>query len=423
MPLATARHTERSPNVYPVMHRRHFCTSALGGLFAFALRHRCDRLFAADAGRVRKRCLVLWMAGGPSQMETFDPKPGTATGGPTQAIATRVAGLHIAANLPEIAKRMDRLSIIRSMTSPEGDHGRGEYYLHTGYPQVQAFPRPALGSIVSHQSPPADYPLFVSIGARGLGPAYLGPDHAPFAVENPEEAVRLITGLRRQRHALQRLLAFNRSFDAQHGDAALARRSASLARIERMLTTHFVSALDIAQASDSDRQRYGEGEFAQRCLLARRLLEAGVPFVEVAHGGWDTHADNFENVARLCQEIDRPWSVLMDDLQASGLWEETVLVWMGEFGRTPRINANNGRDHFPQVTPVVLGGGGLRGGLAIGQTNETGLEIESAPVSVPDLFATLLTALGIDPALEFRNQFGAIAPATDHGTPIAELLA
>jgi len=407
----------------PSLNRRQFCVGTMGGLFAFAMRHRCDRLFAAQASQVRKRCLVLWMAGGPSQMETFDPKPGAATGGPTRAIATRVPGLHIAENLPEIAKRMDRLSILRNLTSPEGDHDRGEYYLHTGYPRVQAFPRPTLGSIVSHQSPPADYPLFVSIGARGLGPAYLGPEHAPFAVESPTEAVRLITGLRRERFALKRLLSFNDAFDAQHSDAALARRSAFLARIERMLNTPFVAALDLERASPADRQRYGEGEFAERCLLARRLLEAGVQFVEVVHGGWDTHADNFNSVARLCQEIDKPWSVLMDDLQASGLWGETVVVWMGEFGRTPQINANNGRDHFPKVTPVVLGGGGLRGGLAVGQTDATGLEIESGAVRVPDLFATLLTALGIDPAHEFRNEFGAIAPATDNGKPIAELLA
>lgn len=408
--------------MYRAMSRRCFCTGAMGGMFAYALRHGWDGLFAAEASRVRKRCLVLWMAGGPSQLETFDPKPGAATGGPTEAIATSVPGLEIAAHLPEIAKRMDRLSVIRSLTSPEGDHDRGEYYLHTGYPFVQAFPRPSLGSIVSHQSPPVDFPLFVAIGARGLGPAYLGPDHAPFAVENPAEAVQLITSLRRNRHMLQRLLEFNGSFDRQHADSALQRRSASLTRIERMLTTPFVSALDIDRAPESDLRRYGEGEFARRCLLARRLLEAGVQFVEVGHGGWDTHQDNFNEVARLCEEIDRPWAALIDDLVASGLWEETILVWMGEFGRTPQINANNGRDHFPTVTPVVLGGGGLRGGLAIGQTNATGLEIDSTPRTVPDLFATLLTALGIDPAHEFRTEFGAIAPATDHGTPIAELL-
>jgi len=262
----------------------------------------------------------------------------------------------------------------------------------------------------------------VSIGARGLGPAYMGPDHAPFAVEDPAQAVRLMTGLRRQRSALRRLDEFNARFDAEHVDAQLARRRTSLQRMERMLTTPFVAALDVDQASESDRVRYGEGEFARRCLLARRLLEAGVRFVEVVHGGWDTHDDNFNNVTRLCSEVDRPWAALMDDLQASGLWEETVLVWMGEFGRTPQINSNTGRDHFPRSTPVALGGGGLRGGVAVGATNRLGLEIDGASVTVPDLFATLLATLGIDPAHEFRTEFGAIAPATDKGTPIAELV-
>lgn len=406
----------------PSVARRTFLASGLGGIFSLALRHRCDRLFAADASRTTKRCIVLWMGGGPSQMETFDPKPGAVTGGPTRSIATSAAGIEIAEHLPHLARRMDRLSIVRGLTSPEGDHDRGEYFLHTGYPYVQAFPRPTLGAVVSHENPRADFPLFVSVGARGLGPAYMGPDHAPFAVENPAQAVQLITGLRARRGALRSLEGFSLAFDERHLDSSLERRRTSLQRVERLLTTPFVKALDVSRAPDSDRARYGESEFGQRCLLARRLLEAGVKFVEVAHGGWDTHADNFNSVARLCGEIDHPWSVLIDDLRASGLWEETIVVWMGEFGRTPQINGNNGRDHFPQVTPVVLGGGGLKGGTVVGRTNATGLEVAEGPVKVPDLFATLFAALGIDPQHEFRTEFGAVAPASDHGQPIASLL-
>jgi len=402
--------------------RRQFVNGSLGGLFAFAMKHRCDGLFAAEASRSTKRCIVLWMQGGPSQLETFDPKPGTITGGPTTAIKTSVPGIEIAANLPEIAKRMDSLSIIRSLTSPEGDHDRGSSFLHTGYPLVQALPRPTLGSIVSHENPHSDFPLFVSIGARGLGPAYMGPDHAPFAVENPIEAVRLINGLRKQRKSLRQLDEFGSKFDQQHFDSGLQRRQASMQRVERMLTTPFVKALDVEKASESDRARYGGTEFGQRCLLARRLLESGVKFVEVVQDGWDTHDDNFKNVGRLCGDIDRPWATLIDDLKSSGLWNETVVVWMGEFGRTPQINSGNGRDHFPNITPVVLGGGGIRGGHVVGKTNSTGLEIADSLATVPDLFATLLTSLGIDPAHEFRTEFGAIAPASDHGKPIQELI-
>jgi uncharacterized protein (DUF1501 family) len=402
--------------------RRRFVQGSLGGLFAWAVKHHADHLFAADSTSSTKRCVVLWMGGGPSQMDTFDPKPGAATGGPIETIDTAVPGVRIASSLPQVARRLDQLSVIRGLTSPEGDHERGMHYLHTGYPFVPALPRPTLGSIVSHENPVADFPMFVSIGARGLGPAYMGPDHAPFAVEDPQQAVSLITGLRKQRSLLRHLDDFNRGFDREHLDAALERRRSSVQRVERMLTTPFVKALDVSSAAADDQQRYGSSQFGQRCLLAKRLLESGVKFVEINHDGWDTHSDNFNSVAGLCSEIDGPWSTLMDDLRASGLWDDTILVWLGEFGRTPQINGNSGRDHFPKVTPVVLGGGGLRGGQVIGRTDRHGLEIEDGEITVPDLFATLLQGLGIHPAHEFRTDFGAIAPASDHGKPIASLL-
>jgi hypothetical protein len=402
--------------------RRQFVGGSFGGLFALAARHRCDELFAADVSKSTARCVVLWMGGGPSQLETFDPRPGTATGGPTKDIETSVAGVRIAENLPQIARRMNQLTILRGLTSPEGDHDRGSYFLHTGYPYLQAFLRPALGSIASHESEKSDQPQFVTIGTKGLGPAYLGPDHAPFAVEDPSEAVRLMTGLGRQRRSLRQLDEFNARFDGEHFDIGLQRRRTMLQRIERMLTTPFVKALDISLAGDADRTRYGDSEFGRRCLVARRLLESGVKFVEIHHDGWDTHSDNFNSVARLCGEIDHPWATLIDDLRASGLWEDTILVWMGEFGRTPRINGTNGRDHFPRITPVVVGGGAIQRGGVLGRTDKYGQEIESDEFTVPDLFATLLKAMRINPGLQFRNEFGAVAPVTDHGTVISQLL-
>lgn len=404
------------------LSRRSLLQIVGSGIFAFSCRHRCDAIFAAPPVNSVKRCVVLWMDGGPSQMETFDPKPGTATGGPTEAIATSVPGITIAKHLPKIATKMQHLSIIRNLASPEGDHDRGSHFLHTGYPQVPAFPRPALGSVVSHESPPSDQPLFVSLGTRGLGPAYMGPDHAPFSIEDPSIAVAQLKELTKQRSLLQRLDSFNQTFDQDHYDSNLARRKSSISRIERLLSTPFVKALNVDRSPTQDLERYGDSTFGRRCLLAKRLLEAGVRFVEVTHSGWDTHENNFNNVASLCNDIDGPWSTLIDDLQANGLWEDTVVVWMGEFGRTPQINANNGRDHFPQVTPVVLGGGGIRGGKVIGQTNKLGIEIEGSSISVPDLFATLLATLGIDPNHQFQNEFGAIAPASDNGKIIQGLI-
>lgn len=252
-------------------------------------------------------------------------------------------------------------------------------------------------------TPASDFPLFVSVGAKGLGPAYMKPDHAPFALVDPHQAVQLITGLRKQRNSIRRLQDFSARFEREQLDGAQGRRSASVQRLERMLTTPFVKALDVAHAPEKDRARYGDSQFGQRCLSARRLLESGVKFVDVNHDGWDTHDDNFNNVARLCSEIDGPWATLIDDLKASGLWNETVVVWMGEFGRTLQINGNTGRDHFPQITPVALGGGGLRGGgVTVGRTDKNGLTIEDGEIAVPDLFATLLKALGLDPITSSR---------------------
>jgi|JI10StandDraft_1071094.scaffolds.fasta_scaffold00144_38 hypothetical protein len=395
------------------------------GIFGLACKHRCDALFAAPLNKLQannKRCVVLWMDGGPSQMETFDPKPSTSTGGPTESISTSVPGIAIAKYLPKIATKMEHFSILRSLTSPEGDHDRGSHLLHTGYPQVPAFPRPTLGSVVSHESPTADHPLFVSVGSRGFGPAYMGPEHAPFTIEDPNTAVSQLRELTTQRSWLRKLDSFNQVFDEDNYDQNLARRKSSIARIERLLSTSFVQALNVEKSPTQDLERYGDSTFGRRCLLAKRLLDSGVRFVEIAHGGWDTHDDNFNSVARLCTEIDGPWNTLIEDLQASGLWDETVVLWMGEFGRTPQINANSGRDHFPKVTPVVVGGGGLRGGQVIGQTNKLGLEIDGPSYTVPDLFATLLSTLGIDPNHQFQNEFGAIAPASDNGKIIASLI-
>jgi len=188
------------------------------------------------------------------------------------------------------------------------------------------------------------------------------------------------------------------------------------------VTTPFVDALNLERESTSVRERYGREEFGQGCLLARRLLETGVNFVEVQHGGWDTHVNNFSAVRNLCQAIDKPWGALMEDLDSSGLLDETLVIWMGEFGRTPRINANRGRDHFPRVIPTLIGGVGLASGTAIGQTNKSGTEIDGESHSVADLFATIFRTLGIDPGHEFQTEFKSPAPATDGGEAIKELI-
>jgi len=404
------------------MSRRTMLGGAMGGFFAFAMRNQADTAFAKSPSGKAKRCVVLWMNGGPSQIDTFDPKPGTATGGEFRAIQTAASGLAISETLPNIARHMDKLSVLRNITSTEGEHIRARYFLHTGYPFVPGFPRPALGAVVSHETPPTDFPRYVTVGSRGLGPAYMGPDHAPFSIESPEEALELLRSIRRRRNRLELLQILGGEFDAQHETTMLERRRSMISKIEALVTTPFVDALNLERESRSVRERYGQEEFGQGCLLARRLLETGVNFVEVQHDGWDTHVNNFSNVRNLCQAIDKPWSALMEDLAASGLLDETLVIWMGEFGRTPRINANRGRDHFPRVTPAVIGGAGLASGMAIGQTNKSGSEIDGPSYQVADLFATIFQTLGIDPAHEFQTEFESPAAATDGGAAIKELI-
>lgn len=401
--------------------RRNFIGGSLSGFASFAPAHNQQLLAAENSGKA-KRCLVLWMNGGPSQMETFDPKPGHMTGGPTKAIETNVDGLRIAENLPEIAKQMDKLSVLRNITSREGEHERANYFLHTGYAFVEAFPRPAMGSVFSQSQQLGALPNYVSVGSRGFGPAFLGADHGPFSIENPEDARRLLRVIESRRSRLQLTRSLSEEFDKSHASEQVEQRLSVLSRIEKLIDTPFSQALNLEAVSDRDRQRYGEGGFANRALLAKRLLEVGVPFVEIQQGGWDTHADNFNATARLCGELDRPWAALMEDLDSSGLLDETLVIWMGEFGRTPVINGNRGRDHFPDVTPVVIGGAGVAHGEVIGQTNENGTAIDGERHSVPDLFATIFTALGIKPSTEFPTNFGSMTKATDDGRPIAALL-
>ena len=401
--------------------RRTLLGGALGGFFAHAMRNGIDQAFAHQPHGRAKRCVVLWMNGGPSQFETFDPKPGTATGGELDTIETSVPGLRISETLPKVAQQMDKLSILRSVTSSQGEHVRAQYYLHTGYPFVPGFPRPSLGSVVSRESDPADFPNYVAIGSPGYGPAYMGPQHAPFSIEEPEEALNLMRSIRRRKRRISLLQELGSSFDKDHLEPILGQRRSMVARIERLVSTPFVDAIDLQREPRPTRERYGEHPFGRACLLTRRLLETGVPFVEVQHDGWDTHANNFEQVRELCEAIDGPWAALMDDLKSSGLYDETIVLWLGEFGRTPTINANRGRDHFPAVTPAVIGGGGIPGGRVIGKTNKVGREIEGDSHQVPDLFATVFAALGIAPTKEFTTSFDSPAPVTDGGTPIPGL--
>ncbi|HEV3262266.1 MAG TPA: DUF1501 domain-containing protein [Gemmataceae bacterium] len=383
---------------------------------------------AADPKR-RRSCILLWMNGGPSQMDTFDLKPGSTNGGPFREISTAVSGIKISEHLPRIARHMDRLALVRSMSSKEGDHGLASYYVHAGYAQRGPIQYPTLGALVAKEAGArdADLPAFVSIAPFRMlngaahSPGFLGPRFAPLNVGDagqrypaPADGDTGAKTLRVQNltpHAgvgaehfearLRLVQQMQHDFLADHPSAAAKNHQTAYERATRLMRTAAAKALDLDQEPAKLRDAYGRNKFGQGCLLARRLVERGVPFIEVSLGGdngigWDTHSNNFEKVHELSQALDAGWATLVDDLKARGLLDSTLIVWMGEFGRTPIINGDKGRDHFPNAWTAVLGGGGIKGGQVIGKTSANGEGIEQRPVSVPDLLATVCLALGID---------------------------
>ena len=408
-----------------MLGRRQWLGGSLSGFFAFAFRNQLasslDRL-GVDSKAKAKRCVVLWMEGGPSQLDTFDPKPGTANGGPIRSLSTAADNLEISHYLPKIAEKMDQLSVVRNLTSPEGEHVRATHYLHTGFKFVPSFPRPSFGSVVSSVNEDLDFPKYVSLGSQGFGPAFLGPRNGPFSIENLGQAKSLLDRIRRRTSRLDLLTALDHSFSKNIDDPAVEQRRAQFEKIQRMATTQFSNALDIERYSTNEQNRYGNHEFGRRCLAARKLLELGVNFVEVQLNGWDTHQQNFRNVERLCRQLDQPFAALVEDLKQNGMFEDTVIVWMGEFGRTPNINSQAGRDHFPRCTPVVVGGGPFKTGFVEGATSENGMSIVGQSHTVADLFATLYSAFGIEPDKEFTTDFGSPTTATEDGKIITSLL-
>jgi uncharacterized protein (DUF1501 family) len=397
--------------------RRAFMQLGLGGLAWLAAR----RAWAAPA----KACVLLYMEGGPSQIDTWDPKPGRPTGGDFKAIATPVAGLQVSEHLPLLAARARDLAVVRSVTSKEGNHQRARHLMHTGYPPQGGVDHPALGSIVAARSGARDLPGYVAVAGPGEGAGFLSPELAPFTVPSPKAGVRLLANPADARLAgrVEIWRGLERDFVAAHPDARLAAGQEKLGeQAVAMMAAPTSRAFRLEDEPDPVRARYGDSEVGQGCLMARRLVEAGVPFVEVTQKGWDTHKDNFTTVQRLSAELDQAMSTLLDELKGRGLLESTLVVWMGDFGRTPAINANAGRDHYPQCASVVLAGGGIRGGQVVGATDADGVEIRDRPVTVPDLFRTIAAVLGLDPDEVRIAPSGRPIKTVDGGTAIGELV-
>jgi hypothetical protein len=419
-------------------------------------------LLAADTATRpdrRRACILLWMPGGPSQTDTFDLKPGHANGGPVKAIDTSVPGLQISEHFPKLAPHMNHCAIIRSMSTQEGDHARATYLMRTGYQPTGPIQYPAMGSLLSKElaRDDAELPNYISIAPyrffspRAYGPGFLGPVHSPLVVGalrfGPRAAaagayggsldvenLELPSGIDvEQADARLKLLSgIEEGFRAERPGLPTNSHKTAYEAAVRMMRSEAVKAFSLDDEPAEMRERYGKNQFGQGCLLARRLVERGVPFVEVSLNGvnnqmgigWDSHQNNFDAVKALCGVLDPAWSTLMEDLKSRGLLETTTIVWMGEFGRTPKINPNAGRDHFPSAWSTVLAGGGVKGGQVIGKTSADGMNVEERPVAVADLMATIIGALGLDPQKQNISNVGRpIRLADPQAKKITEVIA
>jgi hypothetical protein len=365
-----------------------------GGLFN-------SQTIAAETRKSGKRCILLWMNGGASQIDTFDMKPGRPTGGPFRPIASNVTGLQVCEYLPRMAKMADRLAVIRSMRTSEPDHPSGIYLMHTGYRPTVNVSHPELGAMVAKYvgSADADLPNFVRMGPTGNGGAgYLGPQYQPFSLDR-DGRLPYFTGSYATSDAEQRradLLRFvEEDFAREHKAEPFEAHRLAQEKVWRLLKAK--SAFDISKEWPKHKERYGDNEIGRGCFIARRLVEAGIPFVEVGHDNYDSHADNFVTHKANMNVLDPAWSTLLQDLHDLGLLKDTLVVWMGEVGRTPQINNRAGRDHFIHGWTVVLAGGGVKGGVVYGSTDADGKDVKDDPVTEGDLFATIYTALGINP--------------------------
>ena len=407
-------------------NRRDFFRSAMCGGFSGLLSSYSPSFAfnAATSGGKFKRCVVLWMAGGPSQQDTFDPKATSDR----KSIRTNVSGLEFAETLPRLAQRASELCVVRSVGSREGEHERATELMHTGFSPVPAFPRPAMASMFAHERSAGErsrsnrpLPPYVTLGDTSFGPAFLGESNAPFVVSDLAAAKKQLDQIASNRKAMDLLQKMNDVFQLSGDNRPTSKRSAAVNSIRGLVDTEFSATLDPSSASTDQLERYGKHEFGQRVLAAKRLLEIGVPFVEVQMSGWDTHVDNDRRTNSLCESLEQPWIALIDDLQKSGLWDDTLLIWMGEFGRTPRLNGRGGRDHFPETIPVVLGGGDL-GGRVIGHTNDEGTRRQGDLHTVGDLMATILTLMDVNIHQEFTTEFGSPTTVTDDGTVIRSIV-
>lgn len=403
--------------------------AALGALSGLSFSGMTDAKGSETLKKQHKRVAVFWLAGGVSQLETWDPKPGAMNGGPFLAIPTSVPGVQISELLPYTAQQMHHLALVRGINTKQDDHGKGAYIMQTGHRETPGFDFPYIGSAFSSLLAPKDSPLpaYIHVGGGGnpIESSFLGPKFAPLGLPEGKGPANLdlpgglsIDSDRRRRALRQKLStsftqsrrqAFTEIYDTSHDQAA-----ALMARKD---------IFDFSTIKPEDAERYGNHSFGRHCLMARKLIEEGITFVKVNHTNYDSHSENFDFHIEQLGEFDKPFATFVSDLHDRGLLEHTLVIVMCEFGRTPRINHLVGRDHWSKAWSIAVGGAGIKGGAVVGKTNDEGTEVIDREVNGGHLFHTYYQAVGIDSTVDFMHEGRPFAKAEAGTSAITEILA
>ncbi|MBI1367839.1 MAG: DUF1501 domain-containing protein [Planctomycetes bacterium] len=421
--------------------RRHFVAGAAAAFLGVSFVPGLEKVMGAPAadipanppgGGKAKRCIYIFLTGGLSHIDTFDPKPGTSEQGPTKVIPTNVPGIALTEYLPGLAKQMDKIALIRSMTTKVGAHERGQYFMRTSYQPIATIRHPAMGAWVMKLGPATHLTLpgnvIVNPDSGHPGAGFLDSRFAPLAIGDPDAGLQnshLPAGVTQSRfeNRLSLTNQFDQSFRARYPQKDVQAYTDFYQDAVKLMSSKDLEAFDLDKESKSTRDAYGDNKFGQGCLLARRLAQRGVRFIEIDNGGWDTHQDNFDRLGDKMPEIDQGLSALLADLAAQGMLEDTLVAVCSEFGRTPKINERTGRDHHPRVFTTLLAGGGVKGGQVHGKSDDKAFAVADQPVEIPDFNATIAWALGLPISVQTKSASGRPFTVAAKGQPVTSLFA
>tara|TARA_B100000683_G_scaffold256105_1_gene276316 strand:+ start:3995 stop:5212 length:1218 start_codon:yes stop_codon:yes gene_type:complete len=371
--------------------------------------------------------ILFWNGGGMSHIDTWDPKPGRPTQGEFSPINTSAPGVQISEIFPKLSKQMHNAALIRSIAGTQGAHGRASYNLQTSYLPGPNLRHPGVGSVVVHElDNNSDLPPYITISGQAPRASYLGQKCEAYYVAAPGEkdpylafpsGISQVRGDRR----LEQLAKFNQRFLDKKNDTRLTSTQTSIEDAVRLMRSPALEAFELDKVDSTTLERYGDTNFGRGALMAKRLVEKGVRFVQVNRGGFDTHSNNFPAMSNHGEVMDPALASLVEDLSESGMLEKTMVIMLSEFGRTPRINDNAGRDHWASVFSCFMAGGGIKGGQVIGSSDEDGAMPKDRPVEVADIHATMCHAMGIDHEKEVMTPLLRPMKLVDNGSPVMEL--